>query len=255
MSKAMAGPMSGRGAPAAAQGKKAKQDNSGPVFFWREYEMPYGFLSQWYPCSFTETTTASSTSSQAQAASSSQSESAAAAQPPEATTIRYNSTEQYMMHAKALSFPTTFPNTSDRSPAPQYSPHNQRLAKAILATSSPREQKMLGRKVSNYSAEIWEPKRYDVVLQGNMLKFSQAATTFPDKNGVGISLKTLLLKTGDRELVEASPQDRIWGVGFAAHEAEQRRSEWGENLLGKVLMDVRARLRGEEEGSTTEEAP
>lgn len=24
----------------------------GPIFFWREFEEPYGFLSQWYDCRF-----------------------------------------------------------------------------------------------------------------------------------------------------------------------------------------------------------
>ena len=27
-------------------------DDNGPIFFWREYEEPYGFLSQWYECVF-----------------------------------------------------------------------------------------------------------------------------------------------------------------------------------------------------------
>jgi ribA/ribD-fused uncharacterized protein len=55
----------------------------------------------------------------------------------------------------------------------------------------------------------------------------------------------LLLATGEREIVEASPQDRIWGVGFKESEAERNRYRWGENLLGRVLMDVRGRLREE----------
>lgn len=46
---------------------------------------------------------------------------------------------------------------------------------------------------------------------------------------------------------QASPRDRIWGIGFAAEEAEGRRAEWGENLLGKALMRVRERLREERE--------
>lgn len=73
-----------------------------------------------------------------------------------------------------------------------------------------------------------------------------------------------LLDTGDRELVEvskvceneslkmqklsslqASPTDRIWGVGFAAANAEANRESWGENRLGKAIMNVRERLRKE----------
>lgn len=76
------------------------------------------------------------------------------------------------------------------------------------------------------------------MTKGNWLKFGQ------DK-----SLREELLGTGDRELVEASPIDRVWGIGFAAEHAERMREEWGENLLGKALMRVRERW-GEEGGGT-----
>lgn len=52
--------------------------------------------------------------------------------------------------------------------------------------------------------------------------------------------------TGERELVEASSMDKIWGVGFAEKDAEANRVKWGQNLLGKALMVVRERLREEE---------
>lgn len=55
----------------------------------------------------------------------------------------------------------------------------------------------------------------------------------------------ILLDTGDSELVEAAPKDRIWGIGFGAKYAEDFRQEWGQNLLGKALMEVRKRLREE----------
>lgn len=54
-----------------------------------------------------------------------------------------------------------------------------------------------------------------------------------------------LLDTGDRELVEASPTDRIWGVGFAMANAGEHREEWGENRLGKAMMAVREKIRAE----------
>lgn len=53
----------------------------------------------------------------------------------------------------------------------------------------------------------------------------------------------MLLATGERELAEASPMDRIWGVGFVEKDAGANRHSWGENLLGKALMTVRERLR------------
>lgn len=77
----------------------------------------------------------------------------------------------------------------------------------------------------------------DIVEEGNFHKFSQNE-----------EIRIKLLDTGERELVEASPTDRIWGVGFGAAEAEAKRSEWGENRLGIALMNVRRRLREAEEG-------
>jgi ribA/ribD-fused uncharacterized protein len=56
------------------------------------------------------------------------------------------------------------------------------------------------------------------------------------------SLRGWLLKTGDRKLVEASPFDRVWGVGFTEKNAGANRQRWGQNLLGKALMVVRTRL-------------
>ncbi|KAI3331702.1 DUF1768-domain-containing protein [Xylariaceae sp. AK1471] len=57
------------------------------------------------------------------------------------------------------------------------------------------------------------------------------------------SFRDVLLATGKRELVEASPFDRIWGIGFAAKSAEGKRQKWGTNLLGKCLMEVREEFR------------
>jgi ribA/ribD-fused uncharacterized protein len=76
-----------------------------------------------------------------------------------------------------------------------------------------------------------------IVEEGNYHKF----TISEDAE----SLRAMLLATGERELVEASPMDRIWGVGFAADNAGQNRVRWGQNLLGKALMNVRAKLREE----------
>jgi len=61
------------------------------------------------------------------------------------------------------------------------------------------------------------------------------------KNGNGMGMRALTLW-------QASPRDSIWGIGFAAENAEEMRAEWGENLLGKALMRVRERLREEGEG-------
>lgn len=65
------------------------------------------------------------------------------------------------------------------------------------------------------------------------------------KFGGDPELREFLLNTGDRVLVEASPMDRIWGIGLAADDprAENPASWRGLNLLGFALMDARAELR------------
>ena len=78
------------------------------------------------------------------------------------------------------------------------------------------------------------------MVQGNLYKFTIAEDAE--------NMRGWLLTTGERELVEASPLDRVWGVGFAEKNAAANRHRWGENLLGKALMVVRERLRDGEDG-------
>ena len=73
-----------------------------------------------------------------------------------------------------------------------------------------------------------------MVEEGNYLKFSQSE-----------ECRRALLKTGELVLVEGSPVDRVWGIGFRGDEAEGKEEEWGLSLLGKALMRVRERLRKE----------
>lgn len=74
----------------------------------------------------------------------------------------------------------------------------------------------------------------DLAIIGNYLKFTIS-------NNADV-LRAQLLATGDKELAEASPRDRTWGIGFGAANADKNRHRWGKNLLGKVLMEVRRRL-------------
>lgn len=152
----------------------------------------------------------------------------------------------------------------------------QALVSEILSTASPKTVRTLGRKVPNFSDKLWHAHREEIVRQGNVLKFTRPVEETADEGwlipiphvsgdeegevgekaegkGEGEAVKTkslreLLLETGDRELVEASPMDRIWGIGFGAAKAGTvGRERWGLNLLGKALMEVRAMLRREAE--------
>ncbi len=104
----------------------------------------------------------------------------------------------------------------------------------ILAAPSPGAVKALGRTIVGFDEAAWAAARFDIVVRANLAKF-----------GAHASLGAFLLASGERVLVEASPLDRIWGIGLAATDARAGDpGQWqGENLLGFALMAVRAALR------------
>jgi ribA/ribD-fused uncharacterized protein len=107
-------------------------------------------------------------------------------------------------------------------------------AARIRAAGHPKQAKELGRQVRSFDEGTWAAARFDLVVRGNAAKFGQ----HPE-------LAAFLLGTGDRVLVEASPLDRVWGIGLAAGDARAGdASAWrGLNLLGFALMAVRQQLR------------
>jgi ribA/ribD-fused uncharacterized protein len=129
--------------------------------------------------------------------------------------VSYPSAEHWMMAGKARLF------------------GDEEGLAAVLRAASPGAAKAAGRKVCGFDEERWSAARYDIVVAGNLAKFGQ----HPD-------LREFLLSTGEKVLVEASPYDRIWGVGMTATNADvERPSAWrGLNLLGFALMEVRERL-------------
>jgi ribA/ribD-fused uncharacterized protein len=130
--------------------------------------------------------------------------------------VTYPSAEHYMMTAKALLF------------------GDAGMAAKIPSAPHPREAKALGRQVRGFSEERWAEHRFDLVVAGNVAKFGQ----HPE-------LRDYLLTTGDRVLVEASPRDRVWGIGMAAsNDLAMSPERWrGLNLLGFALMEARHQLR------------
>ena len=130
--------------------------------------------------------------------------------------IKYNCCEQYMMYKKAELFDDI--DSMDK----------------ILKCVNPRKQKQLGREVKNFNADLWDEHKYSIVLNGNLAKFTQNR-----------KLNTVLMKTNDKTIVEASPYDVVWGIGYAEdHPNATQPDKWrGQNLLGKVLEDVRKRIK------------
>ena len=95
-------------------------------------------------------------------------------------------------------------------------------------------RRRLGGKVKNFVTSEWDKVARDIVTRVNVAKFSQDP-----------ELKQQLLDTGDRLLVEASPQDRIWGIGLAVdHPDASDPGKWqGKNWLGESLMLARSEIR------------
>ncbi|MGW1612447.1 NADAR family protein [Streptomyces sp. NPDC002285] len=105
----------------------------------------------------------------------------------------------------------------------------------VLGAGHPSEAKKAGRLVRGFDDAVWERERFRIVVEGSVHKFS-----------ADVELRGFLLGTGDRVLVEASPVDRVWGIGLAAGDDGAGDPErWrGPNLLGFALMGARERLRG-----------
>ncbi len=130
--------------------------------------------------------------------------------------VRYRTAEHFMMAAKARLF------------------GDEEAERAIIGAGHPKQAKDLGRRVRGFDEAAWSAARFDLVVRGNLAKFGQDP-----------GLRDFLLRTGDRVLVEASPLDRVWGIGLAADdERAGNPGQWrGLNLLGFALMEVRQALR------------
>lgn len=137
--------------------------------------------------------------------------------------VLYNCAEQYMMAEKARLF------------------GDAETEELILNSVNPSHQKKLGKRVEGFRDQLWSAERSNIVFRANVAKFTQNP-----------ELKEALLETGDRMLVEASPMDRIWGIGLAANDPDAYHPDkWpGLNLLGNVLTDVRAHIKAGQLGAS-----
>ncbi|RSN46723.1 NADAR family protein [Actinomadura sp. WAC 06369] len=129
--------------------------------------------------------------------------------------VEYATAEHYMMAEKARLF-------GDR-----------RAESRILANPSPAIAKSIGREVRGFDEETWAAHRYGIVVRGSVAKFAAHE-----------HLREYLASTRGKALVEASPEDVVWGIGLDEHHPDARRpSRWkGTNLLGFALMEARDAL-------------
>ncbi|MEJ1198776.1 MULTISPECIES: NADAR family protein [unclassified Streptomyces] len=130
--------------------------------------------------------------------------------------VEYATAEHWMMAGKARLF------------------GDAEAERRVLAADHPAEAKKAGRLVRGFDETVWERERFRIVVEGSVHKFASDPT-----------LRAFLLNTGERVLVEASPVDRVWGIGLTADdEAATDPERWrGPNLLGFALMTARGRLR------------
>jgi len=135
--------------------------------------------------------------------------------------LEFFNSEQYFMYEKAKTF-------GDEETA----------MKILLEGDNPKQAKTLGRMVKNYDDDIWNEKRYQVMVDANMYKYSQSE-----------ELKEMLLNEefNGKSFVEASPIDKIFGVGLGENDPliDDENNWRGQNLLGKVLNEVREKLLNE----------
>lgn len=136
---------------------------------------------------------------------------------------QFSCAEQFMMCYKAMLF------------------GDEKMATNIMMTKEPREQKDYGCQVQGFDYIIWELVCRKIVVTGNYFKFTQSE-----------KCREALLATGDTLLVEASPYDRVWGIGYEEADALDHIGNWGSNYLGKCLVEVRTMIRN---GTTPEFDP
>ncbi len=130
--------------------------------------------------------------------------------------------EQWMMYLKAIVFAKN-----------EHREKNLETAKKIMMSTDPSVIKKLGRAVKGYHDDTWNKCKYQIVVNGNYLEFTQ-----------NNEMKKILLDTGNREIVEASSYDGIWGIRYDEKTAlVTDRRKWGSNLLGKSIMEVRKILQ------------
>ncbi|EAC4530264.1 NADAR family protein [Listeria monocytogenes] len=129
--------------------------------------------------------------------------------------VEYNCAEQFMMAEKAKLF------------------NDMEMREKILAAKHPKQAKDFGRLIRGFQEDIWLKNRFNIVMRANQAKFSQNE-----------ELKKFLMQTKNRILVEASPVDKIWGIGMATDNKNvENPLYWkGLNLLGFALMAVRDEL-------------
>lgn len=129
----------------------------------------------------------------------------------------FSSSEQLFMWLKAKTF------------------KDDEIAREILKADTPHNAKKLGRKVKGFDTTIWEEHRemaMKITLWNKFAQNSHLRDFFLDE------------RFDNKIFVEASPFDKIWGIGLSENdELADNEENWkGLNLLGKCLNEIRETL-------------
>ena len=127
----------------------------------------------------------------------------------------FQSSEHYFMYKKALHF------------------EDKETAKAIIETQEPEKVKQLGKRIQGFLKSEWHKVSKEYMYQAMLLKFSQSE-----------NLKGFLLSTSGNRLIEASAEDKFWGVGLSLRSPHLfDEAKWvGKNCAGETLQRVRQAL-------------
>lgn len=133
------------------------------------------------------------------------------------TGVQYMCSEQYLMKKKQEMFDFD----------------NEHLADAIMSSDNPAMIKAFGRKVGYFDEDTWNKRKYQVMCDALYLKFTQ-----------NDDIRMKLIQTGNVLIAEASPTDKVWGIGMSKDEASgSTQNQWrGTNLLGFALIRVREQI-------------
>ncbi len=195
------------------KGGDERDDPNLPIFFYMPKELPYGLFCQWEETRFIVPTATLDWLRTAHPMHNEASPPTCTFR-PEGEALEFNCAEQFMMCCKALYF------------------NDQNAWNLIRETTDPSVQKKHGRSISEFVDYLWLESCERVAFEGNWFKFA------PNE-----ARRNILLGTGERMICEASSMDRRWGIGYKSHHAMRYRGNWGDNLLGKAIMQVRAKLR------------
>ena len=142
--------------------------------------------------------------------------------------LQYNCGEQFIEAKKAETFGDEY------------------TKEQIMLSNNPTEIKTLGQTISNFDQFKWNELYYNFLVTANYNKFKQNKF-----------IKNLLIQTGDKIIAYASPSNKILGIGVYLFQKDgtpnihsYNKANWphdAQNILGKVLMEVRSKIKSEED--------